>query len=60
MTAKEKQQRECIISLTNQNFALLKEIRELERKLENYEKFGVTCQTYRNHLKVTTCSECNC
>ena len=44
--------------LTEQCFQLLNERDELQKQLWNYEKYGVTCQTYRNKIK-KSCSECN-
>jgi hypothetical protein len=55
----KEQQQQCIVALTEQCAALIHERDELQRQVWNYEKFGVTCQTYSHPLKLVTCGECN-
>ena len=42
----------------NQINGLLQERDDLRKQVKQYEKNGVTCQTYRNIVE-SSCSECN-
>ena len=48
-----------VLALTVQLSVITLERDQLKRKLEQYEKHGVTCQTYRHHLNIVGCGECN-
>jgi hypothetical protein len=59
MKTEVQRQKEAILSLMAQNAALIRERDNLQKIVWDYEKNGVTCQTYRHHLNVVGCGECN-
>ncbi len=54
---REQQLLNCIAMLTQNHAETIGELEALKRKIEIYQKHGVTCQTY-GHV-VGACAECN-
>lgn len=59
MKTEVQRQKETILAMMAQNAALIYERDKLQNLVWNYEKNGVTCQTYQHHLNIVGCSECN-
>lgn len=54
---REQQLLNCIAMLTQNHARTIAELEEATRKIEIYQKNGVTCQTYGH--TVGNCAECN-